>query len=567
MTILTHAPLLLASALLSLPPAGGEEPDPRDSYDVLSYRLDLRVDPETETLSGIVAIEVRVLAPELEVLVLDLQHDLEPQRVRRPLEPLTQRSSLDGERLRFRHRDDLLSCVFPEPIPRGETVTVAVRYTGNPTSVNGFDGFHWDHTPSGAPWISTSCQSLGAHSWWPCKASFFNPDDKQERLFVNATVPRGLLAVSNGRLVSREVQSDGWETFRWRHDYPCETYSIALNVGPFEVVETELELRGIPEPVPFIYYVLPEDLEKARVQFAEVPRFLDVMAEAFGPWPFPDSKVGLVQTSFWGMEHSTAIAYGSSWPTWLAEHGGHDPYAGRNTFFDYILIHEMAHEWWGNAVSADDWGNFWIHEGFATYAEGVYVEHLHGREEADRFFAQQRRFTHPRESLFRGTGTNSRQAYNSVIYSKGAGVLNTLRHYIADDAAWWRALRRFNLEYRYRNAGTAEFQSIVEDETGRSWERFFEQWVYGTGFPELAGSARLRTGRIELEISNPVMHGTAFDVPLDLAWRAGDEWRELRIQLEPGLNAFALEVGPEARDLKILHLDRVLGRHDVRVLE
>ena len=577
MTLLTSLPLVLAG-VLSFPtqtpaqvPAQvpAREADLRDGYDVLTYRLDLRVDPEQEVLYGTVAVELRVVALELSVVELDMRNLLEPERVHRTNVPLTGDSLLDGERLRFRHADDRLSCLLPEAATQGDVLTVVVRYRGEPTSHNGFDGFHWERSEAGQPWLSTSFQGIGAHGWWPCKASFFNPEDKHERLFVNATVPPGLTAVSNGVLESREPATDGWSTFRWRHDYPCPTYSVCLNVGPFEIVETQLELRDVDQPVPFIYYVLPEDLEKARLQFADVPRFLDVMSQAFGPWPYPAAKVSLVQTSFWGMEHSTAIAYGSSFPAWIAEHGADagvtDPFASRNRFFDYILVHELAHEWWGNGVSASDWGDFWLHEGFATYAEGVYVEHLHGRDQADEFFDQQRRFTHPKARLYRGRGTNSRQAYNSAIYSKGACVLNTLRHYVDDDEAWWNALRAFNLAYRYDCASTEDFRAVLEAETQRSWERFFEQWVYGAGYPELRGSAHLAGGRIKVEVSNPEVADTAFHVPLDLAWRVGEQWHTRRVMLEPGDNSLELDADPAAEELRILHLDRVLGRHDVRV--
>jgi len=543
--------------------AGAPPGDPRALYDVGTYRLDLALDPEAESIAGTLAVGFTATASGLDELVLDMHASLRPTAVRWLSGPVDGDSSLAGETLRFRHEDNLLACTLPFALEQEGAGAVVVEYTGNPRARNGFDGFHWKRTESGQPWIATSCQGLGAHTWWPCKASFYHPEDKPERVFVHATVPADLVAVSNGRLVDRTERA-GRATYRWRLDYPCETYAVTLNVAPYVLIAGELELSGLDRPVPYAWYVLPESEERARLQFAQVPALLDVFGRAFGPWPFPEAKVGLVQTSFWGMEHTTAIAYGSSFPAWIAEHGGRDPYAARNRWFDYILVHELAHEWWGNAVSAPDWGDFWIHEGFATYAEGVWVEATSGREAADRFFLQLASFVHPVARLYRGRGASSKQAYASVIYNKGGCVLNTLRHYLDDDETWWRTLRAFQSAYRYGNAGTEDFRAELERESGRSWKRFFEQWVYGAGYPRLEGRVQATASGIEVAVSNPAGE-TAFDVPLDLAWTEGGEPRRVRLQLAPGANAFSIPCRQRPEGVEVVHLERVLGKHDVRV--
>ncbi len=400
------APLIPAVLLAALQAAPAPEAraapkhDRRADYDVLAYWIDLRVEPEPERIRGAVVVEARIVAEQADVLELDLAPELTVRaagRVRDELEAALARTERDPEAslaaapLEFEHEGARLACRLDPPEARGAVVRLRVEYEGAPREIDRFDGFHWDRTADGKPWISTSCQGLGSHSWWPGKDSFFHPEDKPERLFVHLTVPAELYAVSNGRLEGRAARADGWETFRWRHEYPLETYAVTLNVAPYVVLESQVELDGVEGAVPFIYYVLPQDVEKARLQFAELPGVIAAFSEAFGPWPFPRSKVALVQTSFWGMEHSTAVAYGSSFPAWIAAHGGEDPYAARNRWFDYILVHETAHEWWGNAVSAADWGDFWLHEGFATYAEGVYVEKRDGPEAARRYFAEMAR--------------------------------------------------------------------------------------------------------------------------------------------------------------------------------
>jgi aminopeptidase N len=544
------APLLLALALS--PQDANVAPDPRADYDVQAYAIALEVDPEQRRIAGSVTMTARVTAPELATVVLDVGPELEVAGVQ-----------MGGEDLAFERVEAQLRIPLPAALAGGSDFEVRVAYAGRPTAKNSFTGFHWERTADGRPWIGTSCQGPGAHTWWPCKASFFHPADKPERVSMDVTVPAGLYAVSNGRLEGIDELADGRRTFRWRHPYPLETYTVTLNVAPYVVVESELALPGLDRPVPYAYYVLPENAEKAALQFAQVPQLLSIFSEAFGPWPFPDAKFGLVETSFWGMEHSTAVAYGSSYPAWCRVNGVEDRYAGRNRDFDYILVHEVAHEWWGNAVSAVDWGDFWIHEGFGTYAEGVYVERTAGRAAADRYFASQGRRMGKRSRLYRGAGTTSAEAYSGVIYSKGAAVLNTLRHYVDDDAAWWRTLREFNLDARYGNATTEDFRSHLERVTGRGWGTFFEEYVYGEGYPRLTGTFAAEDGGVRLALACEGSGETGFHVPLDLVWREGGDTVRRRVMVPPGEYARLLPTSAPPTDVRVENLGRVLGRHAV----
>jgi len=539
--------------------------DPRGHYDVLTYRLDLQVRPKQETIEGKVAIEVRALASEFDTLVLDLASSCTVRGVALYKSKLDGVHNLLGSPLRFEHQRDLLICKLGRKFDKDEHVTVVVDYHAAPELANDFTGFHWQKTKDGKPWINTSCQLIGAHTWWPCKSSFFHPEDKPEGIYVNLTVPVGLYAVSNGRLTGRRRRSDGWEVFGWRHEYPLETYAVTLNVAPYVVVEHSLELPGHESPVPFIYYVLPEHKEQARLQFAQVPEILDVYSDAFGPFPFPHSKVGIVETNFLGMEHSTAIAYGSTFPAWCAANEIRDPYGSMNRHFDYILVHQFAHEWWGNAVSASSWGDFWIHEGFAKYAEAVYIEKTRGRAAADDFFHEMASEV-PRETrLYAGEGLSAEEAYSTALYYKGASVLNTMRHYLGDDEVWWRTLREFQSRFRYGNASTSDLRTVIEETSGREWGQFFEEWVYGSGTPRLMGRVTISEDGIEVDVLNAAKAGTNFHVPLDLAWRAGGEEHAKHIMLDPGPNELTLEAPEVVEDLRVVNLHRVLGRHRVRV--
>jgi aminopeptidase N len=541
-----------------------QAPDLRAAYDVLTYRLDLTLEPESQTLSGTLALEALVSAPELSVLQLDLQGGFVIAGARELTAELTPRGELAGAALVVTRIPNGLTLALPKARKQGEHVRVALSYSGHPGEHDEFEGVHWKRTQDGRPWFSVACQGVGSSWWWPGKDSFWHPEDKPERTFVNASVPKGLYAVANGRLTGRE-EHGAQETFHWVHEYPCETYAITLDVAPYVVVEQQLELPGQKEPLLFAYYVLPESREKAALQFQDVPRMLEVYARAFGPFPFPKSKYALVETSFWGMEHSTAVAYGSSYPKWCQAHGAPDRYAGMNRAFDYILVHESAHEWWGNAVSAKNWGHFWLHEGFGTYAESVYLEFTQGRAAADAYFEAARGQVGARSCLYRGADKNSEQAYSNVIYTKGAWVLNTLRHCVADDAAWWKTLQDFNLEFRYGNAVTEDFRAVLERNTQRSWKEFFDEWFYGSGFPRLKGSIRSTPQGIVLAIENQGSDKTGFHVPLDLSWKDATGSVTRRIWLEPGTNQQTIALAAQPRELSVMGPQRILGKHELKV--
>jgi len=551
--IMNTAALLLSA--LTLPLLQDQVEDLRTAYDVEAYHFDWVVMPETKRLDGRVTVTATVTRA-METLQLDCKEVLEVLRV-----------TEGGEAREFEREEAVLRIKMGRELKEGEELTVCVQYTGSPSAKNNFDGFHWAETESGAPWVNTSCQGTGSHAWWPGKASYFHPDDKPERVSADITVPAELYAVTNGRLTGTstewpawaEAREGDWKTFSWEHNYPLETYTVTLNVAPYVVVEQELKVSGHEEPVPFIYYVLPENAEKAAVQFAEVPELIEVFSKAFGPWPFPDSKIALVETNFWGMEHSTAVAYGSSYPAWCVENDAHDPYARRNREFDYILIHEMAHEWWGNAVSTDHWGNFWIHEGFGTYAEGVWVEFTAGLEAADAFFARKMRGMARRGSVYRGDHPASGDAYSGLIYSKGSAILHHLRHCVDDDELWWKTLTEFNMTYRYKNAGTDEFQAILEANTEREWGQFFKEWFYGEGTPRLNGDVQADGVTLRVDVT---MEGD-FHLPLDVTWTEAGEPKSHRFELVEGKNSLKLECSATPTDIAVPHIGRLPGRHKV----
>ena len=545
---------MLSLALLATALLGGAD-DPREAYDVLAYRLDLRVDPAVKRLSGTAAVEAKVVRNELAELLLRMHSDLHV-------------SEFIGRGITWTHEGDRLVCALSRQYERGELVRVAIEYAGTPLVEDDFTGFHWRETPDGKPWIATSCQGIGAHTWFPCKASFYPPEDKHDRLFVNLTVPEGLVGVSNGHLVAKTEPKEGLRTFRWRSDSGSGTYAITLNVAPYVQVDSEIpHLPGLDRPLRFSYWVLPSSDEKAKVQFAQVPELLNVYSTAFGAFPFPEEKFALVETPFWGMEHSTAVAYGSSFPAWCKENDAKDRWASRNRWFDYILVHETAHEWWGNSVTALDWGHFWIHEGFATYAEIVYVEMTQGREAADRFAKELMARVPADGVLYRGQGKTSEEAYSGVLYGKGASVLHTLRAYVANDGAWWKSLQAFQREFRGRNAVTEDFRAILERDTKRDFEDFFREGAYGAGEPDLRGTVTADGNTLTIHVENSTEGGRSFHVPLALEFELGEATTRFSRTLVPGTNDETFTFPSEILNLRVVDRGPMLGTYQLEVVD
>jgi len=540
------ASLFWAAAALSVFNATAAAQDLRAHYDVKDYRIDLLVDPRDQTVRGFSGIRAEVVADSLQTIVVDADSRLWVDSVHWCDGDLFAPELMRLMQLPFDRERLLIKVSLPRALDRGEIFTLIVRYAGTPLCKDSFNGFQFARTPSGEPWIVTSCQTLGAHTWWPCKASFFHPEDKHQRLLVNVTVPKGLVAVSNGNLEEERTEGD-WTTFRWRNDYPLPTYCVALAIAPYRKIEAQCSLPELQAPLRLKYYVLEQDIDRARREFAVVPELLQFFTEVFGPYPFPQSKFGIAQAPIWGMEHSTVIAYGNSFPSSLKA-TDEDPFAARNQGYDYILVHETAHEWWGNCVTTSTWADFWLHEGFATYAEALWVEHRLGREAYLDFFRTLRRNISSRETLFRPRAPTSAQAYHTVLYDKGAYFLHMLRRLMwteeQGDRPFFGAIKDFAIDsrFRYRNASAADFRALCERHHKSSLLKFFQAWLYGSGWPQYeVKKAVLADTRAEINVLCRSRSQFPFEWPLDIELGLADGTvRNHRVRIVEGTNSFAL---------------------------
>ncbi|MCZ6598062.1 MAG: M1 family metallopeptidase, partial [Planctomycetota bacterium] len=386
-------------------------------YDVLHYTLDLDVDPDEQTIAGSLTMRARAVEDATRI-ALDLDGRLVVSEVR---------SGPDANGvLDFVHENGRIWIDFPGPLAAGEEFVVRVAYGGKPRVAPNppwEGGFTWARTKAGKPWIATSCQGEGADLWWPCKD---HPSDKADTMDIVVTVPKGLICASNGVLMSEEKEKDGRVTFHWRNSAPISNYNVALNIAPYEVIESKFESVG-GETVPVYFYALPEHAKKAKKALKEFIDHLRFFEELLGPYPFRAEKYGIAETPHLGMEHQTIIAYGYGFR--------------QDRGYDWLHHHELSHEWWANLVTCADWKDMWIHESFGTYMQALYMEKLHGPEGLRKEIDGQRRGINNRRPVAPRETHSSKQIYfapdgshDNDIYNKGSLVLHTLRWTIEDEA-------------------------------------------------------------------------------------------------------------------------------------
>jgi aminopeptidase N len=519
---------LLVSLLLACPIQGtdapeltsGRIPGPEQTcFDVTRYELDIRVMPDRKAIRGEVRMDAVLLAASDELL-LDLDQQLQ-------VESVALRRGQAGAKaavlpLSFSHSEGQIrmevGAAFSSEgfaIAVGDCFQVVTRYAGKPRIAPRAPwdgGFQWSQTASGAPWIATSNQMQGADLWWPCKDQ---PNDEADGALIRVTVPKGLFCASNGALRGKSSNPDGWTTFEWEVTTPINTYGIALNIAPYEEISTVFESSN-GDRFPVSYWVLPEHLDQGQILFADLLLQLRWFEGVFGPYPFRADKCGLVETPHLGMEHQSITAYGS-------DYSG-NPW-GEDQGFDFLLHHELSHEWWANLVTCRNWKDFWIHEGFATYAQSLYTEELRGPAAYRRRMGELRALILNRAPLAAREPQSSAAVYfgetGADIYNKGAWVLHSLR-WLAGDEAFFRALRRMAypdaaLEATRdgsacRFTDSSEIQALAEEHTGLELDWFFEVYLYQASLPQLV--TRLEEDKLHLAWELPP--GVDFPMPVEV---------------------------------------------------
>jgi aminopeptidase N len=534
--------LLLGSPLVAQAPrphpevwsSGGRLIPEQAAYDVTHYDLTLRVSPNDSTIEGTLAVRLTT-TQSLDWLVLDLDSAL-TVRSARPMAP-------DSSELAVERRNQRIWIRLRRRALPGSSLGFRVAYGGRPRIAvrpPWIGGFQWARTPSGAPWIATTCVNEGADLWWPVKD---HPSDKADSVGLHITVPAGLVVATNGQPRGHWSPAEGWTTFDWMVTTPISNYNVALNIAPYDTVSrTYTSVTG--ETFPVTYWVLPENRAKGEQLMKQILAHLRFYEELLGPYPFRADKYGVAETPHLGMELQTIIAYGNQYR--LNAEG-----------YDELHQHELAHEWFANLITARDWSDYWLHEGFGSHFQPLYAEKLHGPEAYRRVIARLRSGIKNRHPVAPRAPLTAAEVYfeppdylesTGDIYSKGALVLHTLRGLVGD-SAFFPILRRFvypteALERvtdgsQVRLVDTDEFIGLAERISGRSLGWFFEVYLRQPVLPRLISR---RSGET-LELEWIVPGGRPFPMPVEV--EIGGQRR--RIELPNGRVQVTVPAGAAVR--------------------
>jgi aminopeptidase N len=361
---------------------------------------------------------------------------------------------------------------FPETLRSGQIYSIDFYYSGNPVETGRFGSITFKKDSSGHPWINTACEEVGASVWWPNKDQW---RDEVENMEISVTVPNDLIDVSNGRLVGKTDLGDGYTRWDWQVHYPINNYDVSLNIGTYQHFSDQLGDLSLD------FYALPEDLEKAKRQFAQAKGMLEAYEHYFGEYPFAKDGYKLIEVPYSGMEHQSAVTYGNHFVNGYLERDWTG--VGISPRFDFIIIHESGHEWFGNSVSAADRSDMWIHEGWTTYLESLYVEYMYGHDDAIKYINGYKSKVKNERAIIPQRGVNATPPQDQ--YFKGILFLNTLRSVVNDDSKWWALLHDFYQQFKYQNIMTEDVVAYFNQHTGMNLTPIFDQYLRHTAIPTL----------------------------------------------------------------------------------
>jgi aminopeptidase N len=468
----------------------GEYGPYRANNDLLSYALDIRIDPEKKMVSGKNTIHFKMLKSDTRVQV-DLYENLSINRI-----------MLDNTALKYTRDAGAVFIDFPQTLKTGRKYAIDFYYSGTPKTIRGFGGLLFRTDPAGRPWIASTCEIGGASIWWPNKDQWH---DEVENMTISVAAPNDYMDVSNGRFVGKKDLGDGYTRWDWAVSYPINSYGVSVNVGKYEHWSEKLG------DLPLDFYALPEDLEKAKKQFTQAKGMLEAYQHYFGEYPFKKDGYKLVQAPYVGMEHQSAITYGNYFVNgfnkedWLG--------VGIAAKFDYIIIHESGHEWFGNSVSAADISDGWIHEGWTTYLECLYVEYTFGHNDYLKYTNAYKKMVTNKEPVIAQRGISKPLSID--MYAKGALFLNTLRSIVNDDKKWFTLIRNFYQHFKYHNILTEDIVAYFNQQTEMNLTPVFRQYLWHIAIPKLelkfyeeAGTVSYRWKADELKFTMPIKVGT-----------------------------------------------------------
>lgn len=436
-------------------------------WDVKKYHLDIKVNPIDSTITGSNTIQYKVLK-EYNKMQIDLQNPMEIYKVIQ-----------DGVALKYTREGNAFFVELVAPQKIGQTKELIVFYGGKPKIAvrPPWDGgITWKKDTNGKPFIASSCQGLGASVWWPNKDHMY---DEVENMLISVNVPKELMDVSNGRLQSVKHLKDGTTTYNWYVSNPINNYGVNINIGDY--VSFSEKFKGEKGDLDCSYYVLRENLTKAKTHFKDATRMLKAFEYWFGPYPFYEDSYKLVEAPYLGMEHQSSVTYGN---------GYQNGYRGRDLSgtgwglkFDFIIIHESGHEWFANNITYKDIADMWIHESFTNYSESLFVEYYYGKQAGFDYVKGTRQNIENESTIIGHYDVNNEGSGD--MYYKGGNMLHTLRQIVNDDEKWRDILRGLNSTFYHQTVTTKQIEDYLSQQVGIDLNPFFNQYLRDIRIPTL----------------------------------------------------------------------------------
>lgn len=491
----------------------------RSCYDVLFYNLDIDLNIETKFIAGFNEINFKVINNTNKIQI-DLFDNMKINKI-----------EWNKKTLEFTREFDAVFISFPKTLLKNEYHSIKIYYEGNPIVAKNAPwdgGFVFKKDENGNPFIGVACQGTGASLWWPTKD---HQSDEPDSMAINITSSSLYETVCNGRLRSKKDLGNGKTRFEWFVANPINNYDVSINIADYFHWNDSYTSKIDGSVLTLDYYVLKEDKEKAQKQFEQVKPMMDAFEKRFGKYPFYEDGYKLVQTPYLGMEHQSCVAYGNKFKNGYL--GFDMSGSGEGMKFDYIIIHETAHEWWGNNVTSYDIADMWIHEGFGQYSETVYLEELYGKESAVKYLNGIKRGVGNKSPIIGPYGVNKEGSGD--MYPKGALFLNTLRNYINNDKVWWDIVLSIQTQYRHKNISTEDVLNLMNKKSGLDLKPYFDQYLRNAALPEL--------------IVQQVESGS--DVILKIKWKANVKDFNLPVSINTKNGIVNVTPGEEFKELSL----------------
>ena len=468
---------------------GGLRPE-RTCYDVQRYDLNIKINPDERSIVGYNEIAFKVVEKTSKIQV-DLFENMQIDSI-----------IYNNKKLQYKREFDAVFIDFPNDLTLNSSEKIRFYYSGKPKVAKNAPwdgGFVFKKDKQGKPWIAVAVQGTGASLWFPVKDS--QTDEPDLGATIKVAVPNGLMNVSNGRFIGSEDLKNGYTRWDWEVKNPINNYDITVNIADYAHIHDNNKGLDLD------YYVLRENEETAKIHFEEVKPMMDCFQTKFGTYPFAEDGYKLVETPYLGMEHQSAVAYGNKYKKGYL--GSDLSRTGVGLLFDYIIIHESGHEWFGNSITSADISDMWIHEGFTQYTEIVYIECQYGYEKAMKYA--------------RGLNNNVRNDRPIIgpccvnhegsgdMYPKGALLLNTLRHVFNNDDLWWKTILKYSETFRHKIIDTETVITFFNQESKMNLTPIFNEYLRYKEIPELVLKKTKKKMEFKWNTSEP-----NFEMPVDI---------------------------------------------------